>query len=42
MKESSEAESLRVFIGESHRHGHRPLYQVIVERARERGLAGTC
>ena len=30
----SEAELLRVFIGESDRHGHRPLYEVIVEEAR--------
>src|SRR5207248_10983423 len=31
---------LRVFVGESDRHGHRPLYEVIVLKAREAGLAG--
>lgn len=31
---------LRVFVGESDRVGHRPLYEVIVLRAREAGLAG--
>lgn len=36
----SEAELLRVFIGESDRHQGRPLYEVIVEEARRRGLAG--
>ena len=36
----SEAELLRVFIGESDKRGGRPLYEVIVEEARRRGLAG--
>jgi len=36
----SEAELLRIFIGESDKHGHRPLYEVVVEEARKRGLAG--
>lgn len=31
---------LRVFIGESDRHEHRPLYEAIVNKARELGLAG--
>jgi PII-like signaling protein len=31
---------LRVFVGESDRCGHRPLYEVIVLKAREAGLAG--
>ncbi len=31
---------LRIFIGESDRHDHRALHEVIVERARQRGLAG--
>jgi PII-like signaling protein len=31
---------LRIFIGESDRHGHHPLYEAIVLRARESGLAG--
>lgn len=40
MKLPSESELLRVFIGESDKHGGRPLYQVIVEEARRRGMAG--
>jgi len=31
---------LRIFIGESDRHGGRPLYEWIVMQAREQGLAG--
>lgn len=31
---------LRVFVGESDKHGHRPLYEAIVLKAREAGLAG--
>lgn len=31
---------LRIFVGESDRHGHRPLYEAIVLKARETGLAG--
>ena len=31
---------LRIFIGESDRSGHKPLYETIVLRAREAGLAG--
>lgn len=31
---------LRVFIGESDRSGHEPLYEAIVQKARELGLAG--
>lgn len=31
---------LRIFIGESDRHGGIPLYEWIVKTARERGLAG--
>ena len=30
----------RIFIGESDRHGHQPLYESIVLQAREAGLAG--
>jgi hypothetical protein len=36
----AEAELLRIFVGESDRRGGRPLYEVIVEEARRRGLAG--
>src|SRR5437762_10236510 len=31
---------LRIFVGESDRHGHHPLYEAIVLKARESGLAG--
>jgi PII-like signaling protein len=31
---------LRVFVGESDKHGHIPLYEAIVQRARKAGLAG--
>jgi PII-like signaling protein len=31
---------LRIFIGESDRHGHQPLYESIVLQARAAGLAG--
>jgi uncharacterized protein len=31
---------LRVFVGESDRHGRHPLYESIVLKAREEGLAG--
>ena len=40
MELPKEAELLRVFIGESDKHHGRPLYEVIVELARQRGLAG--
>ena len=36
----SEAVLLRVFIGESDKADGRPLYEVIVETARKRGIAG--
>jgi len=36
----SEASLLRVFIGESDKVERRPLYEVIVQKARERGMAG--
>ncbi len=31
---------LRIFLGESDRHGHQSLYEWLVLRAREQGLAG--
>lgn len=40
MKLPEEAELLRIFIGESDRHGSVPLYQAIVEKARAAGIAG--
>jgi PII-like signaling protein len=35
-----EGKLLRIFIGESDKHGRRPLYQAIVEMLREEGMAG--
>jgi PII-like signaling protein len=37
---SSDAEVLRIFLSSLKKHSHRPLYEVIVEKARHRGLAG--
>lgn len=31
---------LRIFIGESDKHGHQPLYEWLVQQAKEQGLAG--
>ena len=41
MKIPLEASLLRIFIGESDKSHGRPLYEVIVEEARKRGLAGS-
>ncbi|MBN1975283.1 MAG: DUF190 domain-containing protein [Sedimentisphaerales bacterium] len=40
MKLPSEAELLRIFIGEADKYNGKPLYEAIVHLARERGLAG--
>ena len=40
VKLPSEAELLRIFIGESDRHNGKPLYEAIVQEARHRGMAG--
>jgi PII-like signaling protein len=40
MEIRGQAVLLRIFIGESDKLGHRPLYEAIVKRARESGLAG--
>lgn len=40
MKLYTEAKLLRIFIGESDKYQGRPLYQAIVERARQLELAG--
>ena len=40
MKLPSEASLLRIFIGESDKVGGKPLYEVLVEEARKRGMAG--
>jgi len=41
MEISGQAVLLRVFIGESDKLGHLPLYEAIVKEARQAGLAGT-
>lgn len=40
MTQYTDATLLRLFIGESNEHEGRPLYEAIVLRAREMGLAG--
>ena len=40
MKLEGEGQFLRIYIGESNRWKGRPLYEAIVMKARERGMAG--
>ncbi|MBE7558082.1 DUF190 domain-containing protein [bacterium] len=40
MKTPMYAELLRIFVGENDKHDGRPLYEAIVLKAREMGLAG--
>lgn len=40
MRLPEEGVLLRVFVGEADRHGGRPVYEHIVRKAREMGLAG--
>jgi len=40
MKIPEDGYLLRIFVGESDKHGHVPLYEAIVLKAREAGLAG--
>lgn len=40
MEIAGQAVLLRIFIGESDKVGHLPLYEAIVKKAREAGLAG--
>jgi PII-like signaling protein len=40
MKTEGAGKLLRIFIGESDRWGHQPLYTAIVEAARKAGLSG--
>ncbi len=40
MRIQGEGKLLRIFIGESDKHHHKPPYQAIVEMLREEGLAG--
>lgn len=40
MRLKEDAELLRIFVGESDRYHGKPLYEAIVQLARERGMAG--
>jgi PII-like signaling protein len=40
VKLEGEGKLLRIFIGESDKHGRKPLYQAIVEMLRGEGMAG--
>ena len=40
MQNPSEAQLLRIFVTESDKHGGRPLYEVIVDKALKHGMAG--
>jgi PII-like signaling protein len=40
MKLSGDGKLLRIFLGESDKVDHKPLYEVIIQEARKRGLAG--
>lgn len=40
MKLQGEGKLVRIFLGESDKVGHQPLYEAIVRSARENGLAG--
>lgn len=40
MRPQTSGKLLRIFVGESDRRGHQPLYTAIVEAARRAGLAG--
>jgi PII-like signaling protein len=39
-KTVEEAKLLRVFVGENHRYHGLPLFEAIIQKAREKGLAG--
>jgi uncharacterized protein len=40
MKLEGEGTLLRIYLGELDKHGHQPLYEAIVLKARELGIAG--
>ena len=40
MRLAGEAKLLRIFVGEGDKVGHKPLFETIVHKAREAGLAG--
>lgn len=37
---TTEATKLAIYVGDSDRHGHRPLYHAIIELLRKEGIAG--
>jgi PII-like signaling protein len=39
-KTVKEGRLLRIFVGENHRHHGLPLFEAIIQKAREKGLAG--
>lgn len=39
-KTAEEGRLLRIFVGENHRHHGIPLFEAIIQKAREKGLAG--
>jgi PII-like signaling protein len=41
MRLAGEAKLLRIFVGERDKIGHKPVYEIIVEKAKAAGLAGT-
>jgi len=40
MMEFTVRELLRIFVGEQEKSGHRPVYELLVSRALEQGMAG--
>jgi len=40
MKKVEEGKRLSIFVGENHRHKGMPLFEAIIQKAREQGLAG--
>lgn len=40
MRLEGEQVLLRIFVDSAHKHHHRPVYELLVERARDAGLAG--
>lgn len=41
VKKVEEGKRLRIFVGENHRYKGVPLFEAIIQKAREQGLAGT-
>lgn len=37
---TTEATKLAIYVGDSDRHGHKPLYHAIIEMLRQEGIAG--